>query len=133
MEEVTNVHKIEAKVIKSHSEQVLTDLPCFWMLWELLSLWPVLKIMKSSQVVKLLFPKRTFASVHLCLICCWYRDAVISNPAAHLWMETDTVLTAHRAGGTTAVKERALISCCASKKCCLLPTCTYTGCLNFHN
>jgi len=29
MEEVTNVHKIEAKVIKSHSEQVLTDPPCF--------------------------------------------------------------------------------------------------------
>lgn len=65
MEEVTNVHKIEAKVIKSHSEQVLTDLLCFWMLRELLSLWPVLKIMKSSQVVKLLFPKRTFASAHV--------------------------------------------------------------------
>lgn len=46
------MHKIEVKVIKSHSEQVLTDLPCFWMLWELLSLWPVLKIMKTSQVMK---------------------------------------------------------------------------------
>lgn len=56
MEEVTNVHKIEVKVIKSHSERVLTDPPCFWMLWELLSLWPVLKIMKTSQVMKLLYP-----------------------------------------------------------------------------
>ena len=52
LEELTNVHKIEVKVIKYHSEQVLTDLPCFWMLWELLSLWPVLKIMKTSQVTK---------------------------------------------------------------------------------
>lgn len=91
MEEVTNVHKIEAKVIKSHSEQVLTDLLCFWMLRELLSLWPVLKIMKSSQVVKLLFPKRTFASAHVFLICCYNRDAVILNPAPRLWMETVTV------------------------------------------
>lgn len=80
MEEVTNVHKIEVKVIKSHSEQVLTDLPCFWMLWELLSLRPMLKIMKTSQVMKLIYPKRIFASACFFLICCWYRDAVISNP-----------------------------------------------------
>lgn len=67
------MHKIEVKVIKSHSEQVLTDLPCFWMLWELLSLWPVLKIMKTSQVMKLTYPKRIFTSVYLFLICCWHR------------------------------------------------------------
>lgn len=86
-EEVTNVHKIEAKVIKSHSEQVLTDLPHFWMLWELLPLWPVLKIMKTSQVMKLIYPKRIFASVYLFLICCWHRDVVISNPVTHFWQQ----------------------------------------------
>lgn len=79
------MHKIEVKVIKSHSEQVLTDLPCSWMLWELHSLWPVLKIMKTSQVMKLIYPKRTFPSAYLFLICCWHRDAVISNPVTHFW------------------------------------------------
>lgn len=83
MEEVTNVHKIEVKVIKSHSEQVLTDLPHLWMLREPLSLWPVLKIMKTSQVMKLIYQKRIFAPAYLFSICCWHRGAVLSNAVPH--------------------------------------------------
>lgn len=85
MEEVTNVHKIEVQVITSRSESILTALPCAGVLWELLFLWPVLKIMKTSQVMKLINPKRIFASVYLFLMWCWHRGPAVSHPVTHFW------------------------------------------------
>lgn len=66
MEEVSNVHKIEVPVITSGPESVLTALGCWGSSF---LLRPVPKIMKTSQVMKLISPKRIFLLLCVCSSC----------------------------------------------------------------